>query len=287
MRVMIAGAGIGGLAFALALDQLGIEFLIFDAASELKPMGVGINVLPHAAGELAEFGILQDLETVSVRTRELRYINKFGQLIFKEPRGQYAGHQLPQLSIHRGKLHGVMLDAIKARRGEQVIKTGHRFESFSQTEDRVVARFRCQDGSLVEQAGDVLAGADGIHSGVRARLHPSDVGMRWNGIMMWRGTVEWPEFDGGDTMIVSCRRHERKASLLSDLQGKQARHDANELGALQPARSRPARSRFGDPRRRKRAGRAVVSSRMFFRLHATSKSRVSTSFRWSRRRRRF
>src|SRR5258708_6379620 len=113
MAVLIAGAGIGGLALALALQQRGIEFIAFDAAQELKPLGVGINILPHAAGELAEFNILDAIDAVSVKTRELRYVNKFGQHIISEMRGRYAGHELPQFSIHRGMLHSTMLAAVR------------------------------------------------------------------------------------------------------------------------------------------------------------------------------
>jgi 2-polyprenyl-6-methoxyphenol hydroxylase-like FAD-dependent oxidoreductase len=203
MTVLIAGAGIGGLALSLALQQRGIEFIAFDAAQELKPLGVGINILPHGAGELAEFDILDAIEAVSVKTRELRYVNKFGQHIISEMRGRYAGHELPQFSIHRGMLHATMLEAVRARAGQDAVRPGHRFESFQETSSGVVARFRRADQTLVEVPGDILVGADGIHSAVRAQLHPGDGGMLWNGIMMWRGTVDWPTFDGGDTMIVS------------------------------------------------------------------------------------
>jgi 2-polyprenyl-6-methoxyphenol hydroxylase-like FAD-dependent oxidoreductase len=203
MTVLIAGAGIGGLALSLALQQRGIDFIAFDAATELKPLGVGINILPHAAGELAEFGILDAIEKVSVKTRDLRYVNKFGQHILSELRGRYAGHELPQFSIHRGMLHGTMLTAVRERAGPETVRAGHRFESFVESSSGVVARFRKADDSIVEFNGDVLVGADGIHSAVRAQLHPADGGMLWNGTMMWRGTVDWPTFDGGNTMIVS------------------------------------------------------------------------------------
>ncbi|WP_158811774.1 flavin-dependent oxidoreductase [Beijerinckia sp. L45] len=203
MTVIIAGAGIGGLALALALERRRIDFLMFDAAEDLKPLGVGINILPHAIGELAEFGLFPTLDAIGVRTRTLRYINMFGQAILDEPRGLYAGHERPQLSIHRGMLHATMLAAVRERCGDAVVRTGHKFERFEQTGTGVTAFFRTLDGGLVEQAGSVLVGADGIHSMVRAQLHPDDGPMGWNGTMMWRGAVDWPLFDGGDTMIVS------------------------------------------------------------------------------------
>jgi 5-methylphenazine-1-carboxylate 1-monooxygenase len=203
MKVLIAGAGLGGLALALALQRRGIDFVAFDIAQELKPLGVGINLLPHAVGELAAFDIIDAIEAASVKTRDLRYVNKFGQHIISELRGRYAGHELSQYSIHRGTLHGIMLAAVRQRAGADAVREGHGFVSFTQNAGAVIARFRRSDGSVVEAAGDVLVGADGIHSMVRGQLHPSDGGMLWNGTMMWRGTVDWPVFDGGDTMIVS------------------------------------------------------------------------------------
>ena len=201
MKVLIAGAGLGGLALALALQRRGIEFIAFDIAQELKPLGVGINILPHAVGELAEFDIIDAIEAVSVKTRELRYVNKFGQHIISEFRGRYAGHELSQYSIHRGMLHSIMLAAVRERAGSDTIREGRGFVSFTQTSGGVIALFRRSDGSTVEIPGDVLVGADGIHSMVRAQLHPNDGGMLWNGTMMWRGTVDWPVFDGGEKIL--------------------------------------------------------------------------------------
>ncbi|MGE4337701.1 MAG: flavin-dependent oxidoreductase [Pigmentiphaga sp.] len=201
--ILISGAGIGGLALALSLEQRGVDFILFEGASELKPLGVGINVLPHAVGELQSLGVVPALEAVSVRTRELRYMNCLGQEILTQPRGMYAGYSLPQLSIHRGKLHGVLLQAMLDRKGGHALRLGHRCEGFRQTENGVTAYFRTSDGNTVEVQGDALVGADGIHSAVRKQLHPNDGGMKWNGVMMWRGTVDWPTFEGGDTMIVS------------------------------------------------------------------------------------
>jgi 2-polyprenyl-6-methoxyphenol hydroxylase-like FAD-dependent oxidoreductase len=160
---------------------------------------VGINTLPHAIRELAALGLLPALDAVAVRTRELRYLNRFGQEIWVEPRGRWAGHDVPQFSIHRGHLHQVLWDAARQRLGAAALVTGARLAGFAQ--DRTGVTAHLADGRSVR--GDVLVGADGIHSVLRAALHPDDGGIRWNGIQMWRGAVDWPSFEGGDTMIVA------------------------------------------------------------------------------------
>jgi 2-polyprenyl-6-methoxyphenol hydroxylase-like FAD-dependent oxidoreductase len=197
--VLIAGGGVGGLALALSLHQRGIPCTVFEAAQAVRPLGVGINTLPHAIRELAALGLLPALDAVAVRTRELRYLNRFGQEIWVEPRGTWAGHEVPQFSIHRGRLHAVLWEAARERLGDGALLTGARLAGFEQDADGVTARLA--DGRSLR--GVALVGADGIHSVLRAALHPDEAGIRWNGIQMWRGAVEWPEFLGGDTMIVA------------------------------------------------------------------------------------
>ena len=199
MQVLIAGGGVGGLTLALALHQRGIGCTVFEAAEAIRPLGVGINTLPHAIRVLAELGLLPALDAVAVRTRELRYLNRFGQEIWVEPRGTWAGHDVPQFSIHRGHLHQVLWGAAVERLGPEALVSGGRLAGFEEDADGVTARF--VDGRSAR--GDVLIGADGIHSVLRAVLHPEDGGIRWNGIQMWRGAVDWPEIEGGDTMIVA------------------------------------------------------------------------------------
>jgi 5-methylphenazine-1-carboxylate 1-monooxygenase len=199
VRVLIAGGGVGGLTLAMSLQERGIGCAVFEAAPEVRELGVGINTLPHAIRELAALGLLPALDQVAIRTRELRYLNRFGQEIWVEKRGMHAGHDVPQFSIHRGRLHGVLWRAALERLGPRVIRTGKRLVGFSQTAKAVTARFA--DGSTAR--GDVLVGADGIHSALRAILHPEDGGIRWNGIQMWRGALDWPVYEGGDTMIVA------------------------------------------------------------------------------------
>ena len=199
MHVLIAGGGVGGLALALMLHQRGIGCTVLEAAAEVKPLGVGINTLPHAIRELAALDLLPALDGVGIRTRELRYLNRFGQEIWKEPRGIWAGHEVPQFSIHRGHLHQVLWQAAAARLPTGALLRHARLQGFTQDEAGVTVHLA--DGRSL--SGDVLIGADGIHSIIRTALHPDDGGIRWNGIQMWRGAVEWPAFEGGDTMIVA------------------------------------------------------------------------------------
>lgn len=198
-HVLVAGGGIGGLALALALHAQGVGCTVFEASTEARELGVGINTLPHAIAALDALGLLPALDRVAVRTRELRYLNRFGQLVWAEPRGQFAGHAAPQFSIHRGRLHQLLWDAAEARLGPEHLRRGRRLESFAQDASGVTARFA--DDS--EARGDVLVGADGIHSRLRALLHPDDGGIRWQGIFMWRGAVDWPAFEGGDVMAIA------------------------------------------------------------------------------------
>lgn len=203
MRVLIAGGGIGGLTLALKLHARGIDATLFEAAEEVRPLGVGINILPHAVGELAAIGLLDALDAVAVRTRTLTYANHRGQTIWTEPRGRHAGHPVPQFSVHRGHLHGVLWRAAASRLGADALRTGHRLAGWTEDADGVTARLMRPDGTAVEARGDALIGADGIHSFLRAALHPAEPGLRWNGITMWRGATDWSAYDGGDAMVVA------------------------------------------------------------------------------------
>ena len=162
-------------------------------------------MLPHAISELAELGLLPRLDAVAVRTRELIYANRFGQEIWREPRGLDAGYKVPQFSIHRGRLQGVLRDAVVERLGRKAIRTGHAFVVV-----RAGARARSRRGSSrsatgarTTVAGDILVGCDGIHSTVRRQLYPGEAGLSWNGVLMWRGATNAKGFLDGRTMIVA------------------------------------------------------------------------------------
>jgi 5-methylphenazine-1-carboxylate 1-monooxygenase len=204
MKVLIAGGGIGGLTLALMLRQRGVQAEIFEQSSEIRELGVGINTLPHAIKELADLGLLPALDRVAIRTHELVYMNRFGQDIWREPRGIDAGFSVPQFSIHRGRLQRIIHQAAAAELGESSIHTNCRLGAFQQDEAGITAWFFDRDGRHVRTAmGDVLVGADGIHSTIRALLYPHEGPPSWNGIMLWRGVTDWPQFMDGRSMIIA------------------------------------------------------------------------------------
>ncbi len=196
-RILIAGGGIGGVSAALSLHARGIECAVFEQAPEVSELGVGINTLPHAIRELAALGLLPALDRVGIRTGALIYANRFGQVVWSEPRGLDAGLDAPQFSIHRGKLLAVLHRAAVER--GIAVHTGCRLLDVVETEDGVSATF---SGGRVERASALVA-ADGIHSVVRARFYPAEGPPRWTGIMLWRGAIEWPAFADGRTMLIA------------------------------------------------------------------------------------
>ncbi len=205
VKVIIAGAGIGGLTAALMLHRRGISSVIYEQAHEVREVGVGINTLPHAIKELADLGLLPALDAAGIRTHELIYMNRTGQIVWREPRGLAAGFEVPQFSIHRGRLQKVIHDAVIAQLGPDAIRTGRKLRGFVQDEGGVTAHFVDSiDGTGSETVrGEVLIGGDGIHSVVRERYYPDQGLPRWNGVMMWRGAAEFPTFMTGRSMIIA------------------------------------------------------------------------------------
>lgn len=203
MKALVAGGGIGGMTAALYLHRAGVEVEIFERAGAIRELGVGINMLPHAVEALADLGLLPELEAAGIRTRELIYANRFGQVVWQELRGIDAGYAYPQISIHRGKLLNLIYKAVAARLGTDVVRTGWQVDGFQQTGGGVSVRLSSADGSLSCASGDLLIGADGIHSAVRAQLFPDEGPPIWNGIMLWRGCIDWPCWRDGRTMMVA------------------------------------------------------------------------------------
>jgi 2-polyprenyl-6-methoxyphenol hydroxylase-like FAD-dependent oxidoreductase len=205
MTVLIAGGGIGGLTLALSLHQIGVAVRVFESVPQLRPLGVGINVLPHAVRELVELGLMDRLDASGVRTRELAYFSKRGQPIWSEPRGLDAGYKWPQFSIHRGILQQILLDTATERLGAQNILTSHHLTDWSETANGVRAEFvdRPTGQPAGSYEGDILIAADGIHSAVREKLYPNEGPPIWNGRILWRGITAGDAFLSGRTMIMA------------------------------------------------------------------------------------
>ncbi|ASR35525.1 salicylate 1-monooxygenase [Prauserella marina] len=204
MKIVIAGAGIGGLSTALRLHGHGIDCEIHEQSGRLRQLGVGINLLPHAVREFAELGLLERLVEAGIETRELFYTHRLGHEILRKPCGIDAGFALPQISLHRGRLQGVLLRAVRERLGAHAVKPGHRLTGFDQDSGGVTVSFADAGGSALPPVrGDVLVGADGIHSTVRSILFPREGPPRWNGVTMWRGATEWPAFGTGGSMLIA------------------------------------------------------------------------------------
>ena len=204
MHVIIAGGGIGGLTLALMLHKRGIKATVFEQASAVRELGVGINTLPHAIKELTELDLLDRLDAIAIRTKELIYLNRFGQEVWREWRGMWAGAPVPQFSIHRGRFQKTLYDAVIERLGPRAVRTGRRLAGFVQNDSGVTVQFvDASDGLGSETVrGDILVAADGIHSAARKIFYPNEGPPSWDGVLMWRGAAEFPQYLDGQTMFI-------------------------------------------------------------------------------------
>jgi 5-methylphenazine-1-carboxylate 1-monooxygenase len=201
LNIAIAGGGIGGLTAALSLAHAGHRVTVFESVRELKPLGVGINLLPHAVAVLDQLGLLPALLDSAIQTEALVFANKFGQTIYRDLRGIAGGYAHPQLSIHRGSLHMILLDAVTQRLGADAVHTGARVTSCNSDEHGVRLQITNAQGVQSTFDADMLIAADGIHSAIRAQFYPNEGPPKWNGMMMWRGVTEGAPFMGGRTMV--------------------------------------------------------------------------------------
>ncbi len=245
LRCVVVGAGIGGLASALSLHEVGAEVSVYDSVRQVRALGVGINLLPHAVRELDAMGLLERLGDRGVAPTRLLYCTRRGQEIWQEPRGVAAGYPWPQLSIHRGVLQEVLLDAVLERLGAGALHLGRRLVRIDDdggvgSDDgggggggggggRAVAVF--DDGSMAE--ADLVVAADGIHSASRRQRYPDEGPPRWNGALLWRGIAEIDAVLDGRTMIWAGHPDQKFVGYpIADLAGADGRQAFNFVAEL-------------------------------------------------------
>jgi 2-polyprenyl-6-methoxyphenol hydroxylase-like FAD-dependent oxidoreductase len=204
MNVNIIGGGIGGLTTALALQEAGFSVKVFESVKEMRPLGVGINILPHCVRVLTNLGLQEKIAQSAIETSDLVYFNKFGQQFWTEPRGRFAGYKWPQFSVHRGVLQMILLNAVKDRIGEKCLFPNHHLSHFEQSEDHVTAHFIDKESGqkLFESTSDILIGADGINSVVRKQLNPEEGPPIYSENVLYRGTSKMKGFLNSTSMVM-------------------------------------------------------------------------------------
>jgi 2-polyprenyl-6-methoxyphenol hydroxylase-like FAD-dependent oxidoreductase len=197
MTVAIVGGGIGGLALALGLHQRGLDCDVYESVREVREIGVGITLLPHAMTELAALGLQALLEAAGIENLESVFFNRWGQFIYREPRGRHAGYQVPEVGIHRGKLHRILLEAVRSRIGADRVHLDHRGVGIEQDGEGVTIAFEDSQGqALAPVRADVVIACDGVNSALRRQFYP-DEQVAFAGINTWRGvTVHKPILSG-------------------------------------------------------------------------------------------
>ncbi len=204
MKITIAGGGIGGLVTALRLHQAGFQVKVFESVKEVSPLGVGINLLPHAIRVLTNLGLQDKLHAIAVETQELVYANRQGQFFWSEPRGRFAGYKWPQFSIHRGKFQVMLWQEAMRILGPESLFTNCHLGNYEEIDGQVKATFIDKDSGqwVAEETSDILIGADGINSYVRKSLYPEEGSVVYSGNILYRGTAMMPSFLTGSTMAM-------------------------------------------------------------------------------------
>lgn len=192
MTIAIIGGGVCGLTLALHLKKRGIAARVYERVPDIKPLGVGITLLPHAMREFSAVGLGEELLAAGIENRESRCYNRFGQLIYREERGKFAGYPFPEVGIHRGNLHLILYNAVLRELGPDAVVTGHECSGVDQDESGVTVHFKGRE----DLRADVVVACDGINSAVRKQFYPDDK-VVFTGINTWRGvTRRKPILDG-------------------------------------------------------------------------------------------
>jgi 2-polyprenyl-6-methoxyphenol hydroxylase-like FAD-dependent oxidoreductase len=202
MDIAIVGGGIGGLTLALALHQRGVACRVYESAPEVRELGVGITLLPHAMRELTALGLGASLAGQGIENRESCFFNRFGQLIYSEPRGRTAGYPVPEVGIHRGRVHLTLWRAAVERLGAERLVTDHQCVGLAQSGERVTLGFRSTATGAARESvtADVVVACDGVNSAVRRQFYP-DESLCFGGINTWRGVTRAKPFLTGRSYV--------------------------------------------------------------------------------------
>lgn len=202
MQIIIVGAGIGGLTCALSLAAAGFRPKVLESVRAPTPLGVGINLLPHATRELTELGLLSDVRGLGVDIEELVYLTSYGRKVWSEPRGVSAGYHWPQIAVHRGRFQMMLVEKVRAELGPDAIEFGAAVEHVqAQSDGAKVIGNRRADSSPFEHFADIVVAADGIHSAVRKQFFPREGRPSWNGVTLYRGITRVPAASVSPRMI--------------------------------------------------------------------------------------
>jgi len=202
MRVIVIGGGIAGLAFALAMRERGLACTVYEQVPDVREIGVGITLLPHAVRELAALGLEPSIRKAAIENEQSAFFTRHGQFIYQEPRGKLAGYPYPEYGIHRGKLHRILYEAVLERCGAGSVVTNHRCTRVDQDERGVTAYFvETSTGRAQETVhADAAIACDGVNSTVRRHFYPHEQ-LAFAGINTWRGVTRHAPILGGRTYL--------------------------------------------------------------------------------------
>lgn len=237
--LLIAGGGIVGLTLALSARALGIPARVFEQVTDPAALGVGINLQPHAVRELHEMGLAQALDAISLRTREVAYFSRRGHRIWAEPRGTWAGYNWPQVSVHRGAFLMMLWHAARARLPREALVTGWRATGYSQDAKGVTLHLRDRAGATRAETGTLLIACDGIHSAIRAQMHPAEGPPKWGGAVLWRATSLAAPFLSGATMAMAGHEWQKFVTYPLGAPDPEGRQLVNWIAELKYPPDRP------------------------------------------------